>query len=118
MNLFIFRMKRSALGLYYVKQFEYERLLIKFNQVLKQNIELQFSRGRFIYIKSSIFGYASNFEVFIPSNQKSMHVYSRDVFQIQCVATNRSQVSTLVKGAYLHLRLDNSFVSDRSFGWL
>jgi hypothetical protein len=65
-------MKNTALGLYDVKEFEFESLSINFDTKIKQNAELHYCRGRFIYTKSSIFGNSSSFEAFNSSSPKSV----------------------------------------------
>jgi hypothetical protein len=112
-----FKEKKSTLGLYEVKQFDYDTLSINFDLKKKQNIELQFNRGRIIFNKSLIFGYASNFEAFIPSTSKQCLFISPTFFKSNIWKSIDHGVSTLVKRDHPHLRMDNSFGNDRPFGW-
>jgi hypothetical protein len=108
-SFYAIRMKRIALGIFDVKQFEFESLMVVFNMKKEQNIELVYCKGRFIYTKHSIFGYICSSETFNSSNLKSvLTFYSSTFFKSSVRQLIDHEVSTLVNGAHPHLRMDNS----------
>jgi hypothetical protein len=107
MGLHIFKIKNSILGLYDLKQFEYESLANNFNeQNLQQNVELRFNKGKLAYTKLSIFDYSCSLQATISLNLKSRLVYSRMFFRSNEWQNIEQRVSTLVKEARPYPRMN------------
>jgi hypothetical protein len=113
----VIKMKNTVLGLFKMEQFEIESLSVRFNMKIRQNAELHYCSRRFVYTKSSIFGYLSSLEAFNSSNTKSvLTFYSRMFFKSSVWQSIVCRVPTLVNGSHPLLRMDNSIGSNHPSG--